>query len=124
LQIKIFYSNLLESFTNTDSTRFDKQYAIALQTEITTRGVLATANYLYTFCFKQMRRSNKRQQSSMNDDDPTTTTQANSLYAIPEESILNGLFAGAIPDELLILTGIEKTIISIYSPITKYSLYT
>ena len=60
----------------------------------------------------------------MDDDDPTTTSQANSLYAIPKESILNGHFAGAIPDELLNLTDIEKAMISIYSPVTKYSLCT
>ena len=60
----------------------------------------------------------------MNDDDPTTTSQANSIYAIPKESILNGHFAGAVPDELLNLTDIEKTMISIYSPVTKYSLCT
>jgi hypothetical protein len=122
--INVFYRNLLESLTNTDSTRFDKQYAIALQAEITTRGVLATAKYLCTFCLKQMKRTNKRKQSTSNDDDPTTISQANSLYAIPKESILNGHFAGAIPDELLNLTDIEKTMISIYSPVTKYSLCT
>ena len=71
-----------------------------------------------------MKRTNKRQQSSMSDDEPTTTSQANSVYAVPKESILNGHFAGAIPDELLNLTDIEKTMISIYSPVTKYSLCT
>ncbi len=94
--INVYYSNLLESLTNTDSTRFDKQYAVALQAEITTRGVLATAKYLCTFCLNQMKRTNKRRQSTMNDDDPTTASQANSIYAIPKESILNGHFAGAI----------------------------
>ena len=55
-----------------------------------------------------MKRTNKRQQSTMNDDDPTTISQANSLYAIPKESILNGHFAGTIPDESLNSTDIEK----------------
>jgi hypothetical protein len=86
--------------------------------------VLATAKYICTFCLKQMKRTNKRQQSTMNDDDPTTTSQANSLYAIPKESILNGHLAGAIPDELLHFTDIEKTMLSIYSTVTKYSLCT
>jgi hypothetical protein len=122
--INVFYSNLLESLTSTDSTRCDTQYAIALQAEITTRGVPATAKYICTFCLKQMKRTIKRQQSTMNDDDPTTISQTNSLYVIPKESILNGHFAGAIPDELLNLTDIEKTMISIYSPVTKYSLCT
>jgi hypothetical protein len=48
--INVFYNNLLESLTNKDSTRCDKQYAIALQADITTRGVLATAKYICTFC--------------------------------------------------------------------------
>jgi hypothetical protein len=69
-----------------------KQYAIELQAEITTRGVLATAKYLCTFCLNQMKRTSKRQQSTMNDDDPTTSSQANSIYAIPKQSILNGHF--------------------------------
>jgi hypothetical protein len=55
--INVFYSNLLESLTNTESTRFDKQYALALQAEITTRGVLANANYICTFYLKQMKRT-------------------------------------------------------------------
>jgi hypothetical protein len=63
--INVFYRSLLESLTNTDSTRFDKQYAIALQAEITTRGVLATAKYLCTFCLKQMKRTNKRKQRNI-----------------------------------------------------------
>ena len=48
--INIFYRNLLESLTNTNSSRFDKQYAEALKAKITERGVLATANYICTFC--------------------------------------------------------------------------
>ena len=47
-------------------------------------------------------------------DDHTTILQANSFYAIPKESILN--------DQNL--TDIEKTMIIIYTPATKYSLCT
>ena len=71
-----------------------------------------------------MKRTNKRQQSTMHDCEPTTSSQADSVYAVPKESILNGHFAGAIPDELLNLTDIEKTMISIYSHVRKYSLCT
>ena len=71
---------------------FIRNFTVALQAEITTRGVLATAKYICTFCLNQMKRTNKRQQSTMNDDDPTTSSQANSIYAIPKESILNGHF--------------------------------
>ena len=64
-----------------------------------------------------MKRNNKRQHNNVNDDEPTSSSQVNSSFAIPKEAIINGLFAGAIPDELQNLTDIEKSMISIYSPV-------
>jgi len=74
--------------------------------------------------FKAKKRYDKRKYNNVNDDSPTCSSQTNSSYAIPKEAMINGLFAGAIPDELQNLTDIEKSMISIYSPVTKYSLCT
>ena len=123
-KIDVFYNNILQTLSNNDSTSYDKRYANALKAELTSRGILATAKFICTFCIKQMKRNNKRQHNNVNDDEPTSSSQVNSSFAIPKEAIINGLFAGAIPDELQNLTDIEKSMISIYSPVTKYSLCT
>ena len=109
--------------------RFTSTYDVIFHQEMDRHfefGLLRGVDSVCKICYRQLRlnkkKSDRNEQSVVDDNsdddgsntDPDTTT---GTY-IPELSLFRGLFTGSVPDELIGLTHVEESMISIYSAVS------
>jgi hypothetical protein len=99
------------------------QYDIAYAKEIENYlpgGLLRGESKICRTCHRTLR---KNDVDSSNNDTPLNETSLKKLKKLPKDALINGLFPGHIPKELLELNPVEESMISIYSSITRVSLH-
>jgi hypothetical protein len=102
------YQNVISEF-ETSPHQFDHNYANAIKSEINEFGMVKQNKCICNVCYKTMLGTKILK---YNIDNKTK---------VPERAYLNGLFPGEIPKELMNLTKVEISMISIFNCITKIS---
>ena len=126
--VKSLNEDLISCLTDESSINtYDRAFAEEIRTHLP-GGLLRGETKLCRNCHKSLNKkmpvvpkSNGSSQASINEQQETETI--NEYRNIPKDALINGLFPGRIPNELIALTDIEQSMIAIYSSITKVSLH-